>query len=111
MKQRMKEVNLSVFTDDQLLLLLTQSDKEAFAAIYERYALALYLDVAQQLRARTTSEQAQNDTVHILIEVFLSLWNDREKPMMHKTLPGYLFYVADCKVAHYISGKERVLTR
>jgi DNA-directed RNA polymerase specialized sigma24 family protein len=104
----MKKGNLSDFTDDQLLLLMAQNDKEAFTAIYDRHAPALYLDVINQMRNRATVEQAQDDTVHILIEVFTSLWNNRERRMTHKTLPEYLLTLADREVAYYTPGKEPV---
>jgi hypothetical protein len=104
----MKKENLSDFTDDQLLLLMAQNEKEAFTAIYDRHAAALYLDVINQMCTRTTVEQAQDDTVHILIEVFTALWNNRGKPMIHKTLPEYLLSITDREIAHYISGKEPV---
>jgi hypothetical protein len=104
----MKKESFSNSTDDQLLLLLMLNDKEALAAIYDRYALALYLDVINQMRTRATVEQAQDVTVHILIEVITSLWNNRGRPMTHKTLPEYLLTLADREVARYTSGKEPV---
>lgn len=58
------------FSDEQLVVLLTQSNKKAFDAIYERYWKTLYAVAYHQLG---TKEEAE-DIVH---GVFERIWNNR----------------------------------
>jgi hypothetical protein len=101
-----KKINLSGLSDNELLSLLMQSDKDAFAAIYDRHAPTLYLHIINQICAGIALEQAQDDTTSMLIKVFASLWHDREKPMIHKTLQEYLLSIANRKLVNYTFYKE-----
>jgi DNA-directed RNA polymerase specialized sigma24 family protein len=101
-----KKANLSGLSDNELLGLLVQSDKDAFAAIYDRHAPTLYLHIINQICTGTTLEQAQDDTTRMLIKVFASLWHDREKPIYHNTLQEYLLSIANRKLIDYRFFKE-----
>jgi hypothetical protein len=101
-----KKTNLSDFSDDELLSLLIQSDKDAFDAIYDRHAPTLYLHIINQIGTDTTIEQAQDDTAHLLYNVFASLWNDRAKPMIHSTLPDHLLSIINRQLIDYRFFKE-----
>jgi hypothetical protein len=101
-----KKANLSCLSDNELLGLLVQSDKAAFAVIYDRHAPTLYLHIINQICTGSTLEQAQDDTTRMLIKVFASLWHDREKPIYHNTLQEYLLSIANRKLIDYRFFRE-----
>ena len=58
------------YQDEELLLLLNKSDKDAFTEIYNRYWAELFGIAYNRLQQAVTAE----DVVH---DVFLSLWKNR----------------------------------
>lgn len=63
--------NYPIYTDDQLLKQLYESDERAFAEIYNRYWKPLYTSAHNILQVK----EAAQDVVQ---EVFISLWKRRE---------------------------------
>jgi RNA polymerase sigma-19 factor, ECF subfamily len=73
-----------LLTDDDLLKLMREGDKAAFAQIYERYWEPMFLYSAKVIRSR-------DDAGDILQEVFISLWKRREELTLTSQLAPYLF--------------------
>lgn len=64
--------SLSLHTENQLLRLLQSGDETAFAEIYNRYWKPLYFSAHNILQVKDAAQDAVQ-------EVFISLWNRREK--------------------------------
>ncbi len=64
-------IKYSTYHDNELLQLLSESDKAAFTEIYNRYWKMLYAIAYNHLKSTESAE----DTVH---EVFTSLWKNRQ---------------------------------
>jgi len=73
---------ISTLTDNELLSLVKEGDKDAYTEIYRRYWKTLYALSYNRLR----DIQAAEDIVH---EVFTSLWNNREQSVI-QNLSAYL---------------------
>ena len=72
----------TTYTQEQLLLLLAQSDEAAFAEIYNRYWERLYVIAYNRLAEKETAEDAVHD-------VFTGLWQNRGKAEIQE-LENYL---------------------
>jgi RNA polymerase sigma-70 factor (family 1) len=64
--------NYTAHTDNELLLLLTENNEQAFAELYDRYWQKLFAIAYNRIRK---TEEAE-DIVH---DVFASLWTNRDK--------------------------------
>jgi RNA polymerase sigma-70 factor (ECF subfamily) len=73
-----------LLTDDDLLKLLRDGDRESFAQIYERYWEPMFLYSAKVIRSR-------DDAADIVQEVFVSIWKRRAELMLTSELAPYLF--------------------
>ena len=83
-------------TDDDLVTLLKQSDEQAFAQIYKRYA--------EKLAGFAGSKLYSLDDAHdILHDLFVKLWEGREQLHITANLQSYLFAV----IRHRIIDKIR----
>lgn len=80
----------SAYSDGELLMLLRSSDKLAFAELYDRYNKPLYRYVVSLVKA----PEAAEDIVH---EVFLKIWEIREKLEIKEHFRGYLFRICHNK--------------
>lgn len=78
--------------DTQLIHLLKQGDKAAFAEIYDRYAIMVYYKVNQMLKDEETSKD-------LIQDLFISIWDKADHIREEANLAGYL----------YIASKNRVL--
>lgn len=74
----------SSYSDQQLVLLLNQSDKTAYAEIYSRYQTLLFVYALKKM----SDEEGAKDVVQ---EVFVSLWNVREKFNEEISIAAYLY--------------------
>lgn len=94
---------MSIYTscsDTKLLELLSQSDRQAFDQLYNKYWEELYLTAFLVLR----NKEASKDIVQ---EIFIWLWEKR-KSFQIISLKPYLKAAVKFKVANYIrSGKIR----
>lgn len=86
-------------SDPELSILLSEGDEIAYTEIYNRYHGALYIHVFNKLRHREDSR----DIVH---DLFISLWNNREKLVLKTTLSSYLYTAVRYKVFDLISHRE-----
>lgn len=73
-------INYSVYTDEELLLLLRGGDEQAFNLIYERYWHALYQTAYRRLADR---DQCSG----IVQDVFIDLWEQRFNKSISKLEP------------------------
>ena len=86
-------------SDLELSNLLSKGDEIAYTEIYNRYHGLLYIHVFNKLRHREDSR----DIVH---DLFISLWNNREKLVLKTTLSSYLYTAVRYKVFDLISHRE-----
>lgn len=86
-------------SDLELSNLLSEGDEIAYTEIYNRYHGLLYIHVFNKLRHREDSR----DIVH---DLFISLWNNREKLVLKTTLSSYLYTAVRYKVFDLISHRE-----
>jgi RNA polymerase sigma-70 factor (family 1) len=80
--------------DCELLALLTQGDKEAFATLYRRHWKDLYDQVYKRLK---NPQQAED----IVQDVFVSLWSRRCLAEINN-LPAYLHSAVRFRVFNYV---------
>jgi RNA polymerase sigma-70 factor (family 1) len=88
----------STYSDEQLLTLLSESDEQAFAEIYNRYWKALYISANNILQGK----EAAQDAVQ---EVFISLWK-RRRDVQIATLQPYLFQAIRFQVFKAIRAEK-----
>jgi len=89
------------YTDQYLISLIKQGDREAFAEIYDRYGMMIYYKVNQMLR----DEESAKDVVQ---DVFMNLWSNAERVKEEANLPGYLYISSRNRVFNLIEkGKTR----
>ena len=74
-------------TDKDLLLLIQKDDKVAFYNIYERYSKRLYGFVIRYIKLEADAEE-------IVQEVFVKIWESRNKIDVHSSFEYFLFTVA-----------------
>lgn len=87
--------------DAQLIHLLKQGDKLAFAEIYDRYAIMIFYKVNQMLR----DEEASKDIVQ---DLFTSIWDKADHIHDDANLAGYLYVASRNRVLKLIQkGKTR----
>ena len=83
-------------SDDELIILLKKDDRQAFTEIYNRYAGSLTGFAASKL-------YNLDDARDILHDLFVKLWENREKVNIESNLQSYLFSI----VRHRIIDKIR----
>lgn len=83
------------FTDQQLLSLMAENDREAFEIIYHRYWHLLYDAAFRRLKNRQQSED-------IVQEIFVRLW-ERRSELKVGDLSAYLHTAVRYKIYNYIS--------
>jgi RNA polymerase sigma-70 factor (family 1) len=71
-------------SDAELTVLLKEGDHGAYAEIYQRYHMLLYLYAYKKLKDKEASKD-------VIQEIFLNLWNKRENYTFHSDLAGYLY--------------------
>jgi len=74
-------------TNKELLLLIQKDDKVAFYNLYERYSKRLYQFVLMYIKQEADAEE-------IVQEVFVKIWEAREKLDVHTSFESFLFTVA-----------------
>jgi RNA polymerase sigma-70 factor (ECF subfamily) len=94
----------STYGDSELLVFLRDGDKLAFAELYNRYHKPVYRYLISLVKVPEIAE----DLVH---EIFLKLWDIRQKLEIKENFKGYLFWMCHNKAADTtkkIAG-ERIL--
>jgi RNA polymerase sigma-70 factor (family 1) len=84
----------AIYTDNELLVLLTQDDRKAFELIYRKYWLELYDSAYQRLKNNQQSED-------IVQDIFVNLWI-RRRQVTIENLPAYLHSAVRFKVFNYV---------
>jgi RNA polymerase sigma-70 factor (ECF subfamily) len=92
---------IALHTDETLLSLISNDDKDAFTMLYRRYWEAMFLTAAKALRS-------QDDAADLVQDVFLSFWNRRHELSITGSLEAYLHTSIKYKVINYI---EKNITR
>jgi RNA polymerase sigma-70 factor (ECF subfamily) len=87
------------FTDQTLLTLLRQGDKDAYTVIYDRYKNLLYNHAYKKLG---DPEEVKD----VLQELFTNLWNKRADIPVAMNLSGYLYAGIRNRVLNLLSHKE-----
>lgn len=87
-------------SDDALATLLREGDEEAFTVLYERYHAFLYHFSLKFLKSPEMSEGVVHD-------VFLKLWEGREKINPTLSLKGYLTKICKNHVLNLLSRALR----
>ncbi|WP_285008271.1 RNA polymerase sigma factor [Pedobacter faecalis] len=82
-------------TDEELIVLLAQEDKQAFGEIYRRYKAALILHAFKKLG---DFEQAKD----VVQEVFSTLWHNRISLSAVNSLPAYLYVLVQRRVLNVV---------
>lgn len=75
------------YSGEQYVKLLKKGDMSAFDAIYKEYCHRLYGFVIKFIKQREDAEE-------IVQEVFLKIWEAREKIDVYSSFEGYLFTMA-----------------
>jgi len=90
-----------VHTDEALLSLIAEGDKDAFTMLYRRYWQLLFTTAARALRSKT-------DAADLVQDVFLSIWNRRDALSVTGSLTAYLQTSVRYRVIKYV---EKNITR
>ncbi|WGQ10524.1 RNA polymerase sigma-70 factor [Pedobacter gandavensis] len=89
----------SEFTDSELVRLLKDRNHEAFAEIYNRYAVLMFYKVNQMLR----DEEPSKDLVQ---DLFVGLWDKPELVQEDNNIAGYLYIGARNRVLKFIQRNK-----
>jgi len=92
-------VNYKALSDNELLLLLQESDHAAFTTIYDRYFSLLYIHANKKV-------QDEDQAKDIVQEVFTTFWFKREFATTIKDLAAYLFSSARYKIFDYFAHEK-----
>ncbi len=87
-------INETLNSDNSLLQLIAQDDRQAFEMLYRRYWLDLFDSAYQRLR---DTQQAED----IVQDIFLKLWA-RRVDLKIDNLPAYLHTAVKFKVFNYV---------
>lgn len=89
----------SSYTDTDLASLLKEGDHQAYTFIYDRYKFLLYAHAYKKLVDR---EEARD----VVQEVFVTLWNKRERIDAQSNLAGYLYTALRNAILNLFARKE-----
>jgi RNA polymerase sigma-70 factor (family 1) len=94
----------SIYSDSELLVFLRAGDKLAFEEFYNRYHKPVYRYLVSLVKVPEIAE----DLVH---EIFVKLWDIREKLVIKDSFKGYLFWMCHNKAVDTIRkiAGERML--
>lgn len=84
-------------TENELVTLIRQSDREAFNEIYERYWLKLYKVAFEKIKSSDEAEDLVQD-------LFVSIWMKRETLVIQISLNAYLFAAIKYRIINHISA-------
>jgi RNA polymerase sigma-70 factor (ECF subfamily) len=90
--------------DKVLLQQLKRGNEKAYRRIYLKYHKPLYSAAARYLRRKERAEDAVHD-------IFIKLWNEREKMDKSGSLLGFLFTAVTNHVLNIIDRQKRTLKK
>jgi RNA polymerase sigma-70 factor (ECF subfamily) len=88
-----------ILIDQELITLLKNDDRGAFAAIYKHYWTVMYMHALKMVRD-------EDDARDIVQEVFTSLWIKRQSINLDANLAGFLFVSTKNKVLDLVTRKR-----
>jgi RNA polymerase sigma-70 factor (family 1) len=89
------------FSDEkELLLLLQNGNEQAFEKIYKFYSTRLYGNLLKLVKSETEAQE-------ILQDVFLKIWDNRQRIDIGKSFRSYLFKIAENKVYDFFRKAAR----
>jgi len=77
----------STYTDEQLLLMLADSDQQAFTALYNRYHTGIYNYQLAFVKIPSIAEDLTQ-------EVFLKIWEARNRLKIHTSFAAYIYRIS-----------------
>lgn len=92
-------VDYKPLSDGQLVILLKESDHNAFSEIYSRFFGILYIFVQKRIKD-------EHDAKDILQELFSHIWTKRETLNFSGPLPAYLYTAARHKMLDFIQKHD-----
>ncbi|WP_316805525.1 RNA polymerase sigma-70 factor [Pedobacter nototheniae] len=97
----MRSQTLSSLTDNDLVLLLQESNHTAFEELYNRYwkkTLSLAIHKSGDL----------NEAENMVQDIFVSLWNRREILVINTSFNNYLFVSVKYRVLKYLDKQRSI---
>lgn len=88
-----------ILTDSELVSLLKQRNREAFAEIYDRYSMMIYYKINQMLRDESVSKDLVQD-------LFTSIWEKSDLIRNHVGISSYLYIAARNRVLNYVQKEK-----
>ncbi|WP_413666652.1 RNA polymerase sigma factor [Mucilaginibacter sp. Mucisp86] len=88
-----------ILIDQELITLLKNDDRGAFATIYKRYWTVMYMHALKMVRD-------EDDARDIVQEVFTSLWIKRQSINQDTNLGGFLFVSTKNRVLDLVARKR-----
>lgn len=88
-----------ILLDQELITLLKNDDRGAYASIYKRYWTVMYMHALKMVRD-------EDDARDIVQEVFTSLWIKRQSINLDTNLAGFLFVSTKNKVLDLVARKR-----
>lgn len=95
--------NYAKRSDMELLQLLQEGDRSAYAEIFEQYKFILHHHAIKKLPDR-------EEVKDIIQEVFATLWTKRETISIHTNLSGYLYTALKHSILDHFS-RQKVRTK
>lgn len=92
--------NQQTYTEQQLISLLRNGSQFAFERLFENYSQKLYRFSLSYLKSETEAEE-------IVQDVFLKLWENREKLRNETSFQSYLFTIAFNDIHKHFNKKAR----
>lgn len=86
--------------EKELLLLLLKGNEQAFEKIYQLYSTRLYGNLLKLVKSETEAQE-------ILQDVFLKIWENRQRIDREKSFRSYLFKIAENKVYDFFRKVAR----
>ncbi len=77
----------STYTDEQLLLMLADSDQQVFTELYNRYHAGIYRYLLAFVKIPSISEDLTQ-------EVFLKVWETRKRLQIHTSFAAYIYRIS-----------------
>jgi len=84
--------------DIEILKQLVKGNAEAFDVLYQKYYQSIYNNICKMVADSLAAED-------ILQEVFLALWENKQKVHVDRSVAGWLFVVSYNKSATYLKQK------
>ncbi len=88
------------FTDNELIVLMAQDNREAFTQLYQRYWDKIFAVAMHRL-------DDVNEAEEIIQEIFLSLWARRKNLQLTHGLNTYLSVAVKYKVINHLASRHR----